>query len=151
MPDYFQQNLSEVISELSRNRELSRPIGLKVPGPLCNLDQETFDLLVRNFKSGQYCKGVVTAFFGVKDMAAPEDLQRAFRAVCQLRRALGKHQIVTTLFPDEMDELKNAAKIASLKPAGVLVATAFLYFRAKERQGQSHQPQAAAIGLEPLS
>ncbi len=133
MPDSFQQNLFEVISELSQNREFSRPMGLKIPGPACNLDLETFDLLARNYKSGQYCQGVVNGFLKIKDMASPEDLQRAFRAIQKLRRTLGKHLIVTTVFPDEMEELMTVAATTSLKPAGVLEATAFLYFRAKER------------------
>jgi len=151
MPDCFQQHLSEVISELSQNRELSRPLGLKIPGPVCNLDLETFDLLSRNYKSGQYCQGVVNGFLRIKDLASPEDLQRAFRAVQKLRRTLGKHLIVTTVFPDEMEALRTVAETTSLKPAGVFEATAFLYFRATERLGQCRQPQAAATSLEPLS
>jgi hypothetical protein len=144
MPDFFRQNLSEVISELNKNHEFSRPTGLKLPGPLCNIDQETFDLLLCSYKSGQYCRGVVTGFLRVKDMATPEDLLKASRAVHKLRRSVGKHQVVITLFQDEMEDLKKVAEASSLKPAGVLEATAFLYFRAKDRQSNSISP-----GLPP--
>lgn len=132
MPDRFHDNLSELLQRLSQDVELSRTPGMKVTGPQCHLDQETFDLLVRSHKNGQYCKGVVTAFISVKDHAGPDDLMRANRAVHLSRRMGGKHSVMTTLFSEEMDELKKVSRLTSLAPAAVLAACAYIYFRAKD-------------------
>ena len=131
MPDCFHDNLSEVLQKLSQNLELSRPAGLKITGPQCHLDQETFELLTRSYRNGQYCKGVITAFVGVKDHAGPDDFVRASRAVHLSRRVVGKHSVMTTLFPDELEELNKISRTTSLTPAAVLEASAYIYFRAK--------------------
>ncbi len=131
MPDCFHDNLSEVLQKLSQDLELSRPAGLKISGPQCHLDLETFDLLTHSYKNGQYSKGVITAFSSIKDHAGSDHFVRACRAVRLLRRTTGKHSVTTTLFPDEMEELKEVSRTTSLAPAAVLEASAYIYFRAK--------------------
>lgn len=141
MPEFLKQNLSEVISELNLNREFSRPIELKLTGPACHLDKETFDLLARIYKNRPYSLGVVTGFLNVKDMVTPEDLRKAARAAHKIRRSMGKHTVTTSFFSDEMDALKKVVEASELKPAAVLEAAAFLYFRAIDKEGQRHHLQ----------
>lgn len=149
MPEFLQQSLFEVISELNLNREFCRPIELKLSGPSCRLDKETFDLLSRVYKHRQYSLGIVTGFLNVKDVVAPEDLRRASRAVQKIRQSLGKHTISTSLFTDEMEALKKAVEASGLKAPAVLEAAAFLYFRAIDKEG--HRPSSTKAAADRIS
>lgn len=124
----FQDRLSSFLSEM----EAAHPIcerGQRVSGGRCHLDAESFELLTRYFKRGQYSKGVMEAYSRVIGITRPSDLQRSSQVVRQLRTEKGGHFVQVLVFPSELDEIKQAASKAELTVPALLESCTYLFVR----------------------
>lgn len=132
MKDGFQVGFQDRLSSFLSEMELTHPIcdqGQRVSGGRCHLDAESFELLTRYFKRGQYSKGVMEAYSRVIGITRPSDLQRSSQVVRQLRADKGGHIVQVSVFPSELDELKESASKAGLTVAAILECCTYLFVR----------------------
>lgn len=122
----FQKRLRKFLSELEQTRPLI-PRGQRVSGGRCRLDSESFELLAKLFRSGQYSRGVLESYAHVIGVARPTDLQRSAAAVRQLRAEKGGHVVHVMVFPNELEEVNRAARLAEMTVPALLEACTFLF------------------------
>lgn len=120
--------LDSLLSEIERAHHLTER-EQRVSGGRCRLDAETFDLLTRNFRSGEYSKGILEAYSKVIGVTQPRDLQHSSQVVRRLRSEIGGHIVQISILQSELDEVKKAATRARLTVPALLESCTYLYVR----------------------
>jgi len=102
-----------------------------VQAPLCALDLESYELLVKQTGRTGYAEFLTRAVQTLKPIVSDSQLTTVSAAVKKSRRNYRSHTVHTKIGKAECKWIKDTATKLGVRPSRVLEAVVFLYLRAE--------------------
>ena len=123
-----------LIQNLMKGPDGSTESWILVPSPICRLDQESYELLVKRTDGGGYSYFFTDAVRAIKPVVSIDQLKHVISAVKKNRSGYRSQTVNTKLGKLECKWVKEMAATMQVKPARVMEAVIFLYLRAEDQK-----------------
>lgn len=130
----MQASIQVLIQNLMKGPDGSPESWIMVPSPVCRLDQESYELLVKRTDGGGYSSFFTDAVRAIKSIVSNDQLEQVIAVVKKNRRGYRSQTVHTKLGQFECKWVKDAAAKLKVKPQRVLEAVLFLYLRAENQK-----------------
>ena len=131
--DQMRTAITQLLLSFGEEADEDYPCPGQVQAPPCNLDLETYGLLLEQTGGSGYTKLFTNAVRRMKSIVTPEQLNRVI-AIVKVKRSGANHKTIRPkLVKSEWEWIEQTANTMRIKPSRILEAVVFVFLRTDQQ------------------